>query len=127
MEEVKKERFEMIKNDELKQLLLDLNAVDKKRVEIIDLMTEKDKEHNLLLVERQKLIDKMKPIVNVEFIGKLGEFEVLANLDLDTDDAEQIKVKIVDEQQVWLEEKRKSKLPPPVENLVEEVAPVIEA
>jgi hypothetical protein len=127
MEEVKKERFEMIKNDELKQLLLDLNAVDKKRVEIIDLMTEKDKEHNLLLVERQKLIDKMKPIVNVEFIGKLGEFEVLANLDLDTDDAEQIKVKIVDEHQVWLEEKRKSKLPPPVENLVEEVAPVIEA
>ena len=117
-----KERFEMIKNDELKQLLIDLNNVDKKRVVLIDEMTAKDQEHSLLLVERQKLIDKMKPIVNMEFMGKLGEFEILANLDLDADDAEQIKVKIVDEQEVWLEEKRKSKNPAPVENLVDEVA-----
>lgn len=121
IEESKKERFEMIVNDELKGLLLELNSVDKKRVEIIDLMTEKDTEHNLLLVERQKLIEKMKPIVNMEFVGKLGEFEVLANLDLDKDDSEQIKVKIVDEHEVWLEEKRK-KTSAPVENLVEDIA-----
>lgn len=121
IEESKKERFEMIVNDELKGLLLELNSVDKKRVEIIDLMTEKDTEHNLLLVERQKLIEKMKPIVNMEFVGKFGEFEVLANLDLDKDDSEQIKVKIVDEHEVWLEEKRK-KTSAPVENLVEDIA-----
>ena len=117
-----KERFEMIKNDELKQLLIDLNNVDKKRVVLIDEMTTKDQEHSLLLVERQKLIDKMKPIVNMEFMGKLGEFEILANLDLDADDAEQIKVKIVDELEMWKEEKMKQKNPAPVENLVDEVA-----
>jgi len=65
---------------------------------------------NTELMVRQKIVDKMKPIVNAEFAGQLEEFEVLANVTTpEVDDGDNVQVKIVDEVEKFKEAKRKGK------------------
>lgn len=125
------ERIVKIANDELKDLLMELKTVEHKRKEVIDKAVALDaeiklveQEHGGLLTDRQKLIDKMKPIVDKEFEGKLEEFEIVANLDLEDESTNEISIKIIDEVEFYKEEKRKLKNK--VEDKVEEVAEVSE-
>jgi len=110
------ERIEKITNGELKELLMELKEVEHKRKYVIDKAVKLDaeiklvdQEHGGLLTDRQKLIDKMKPIVDKEFEGKLGEFEIVANLDLEDEATDEVTVKIIDEVEFYKEEKRKLK------------------
>lgn len=110
------ERIEKITNGELKELLMELKTVEHKRKDVIDKAVKLDaeiklvdQEHGGLLTDRQKLIDKMKPIVDKEFEGKLGEFEIVANLDLEDEAKDEVTVKIIDEVEFYKEEKRKLK------------------
>jgi hypothetical protein len=101
------ERIEKLESQELKDLLIELKEIDTKIVNLIEEKDEleKEKEKNLML--RQKIVDKMKPIVNGEYGLDLDEFEVIASVDL-TEEGE-ISVKIVDELETWKEKRRKSK------------------
>ena len=110
------ERIVKILNDELKDLLMELKVVEHKRKDVIETAVKLDaevklveQEHGELLTDRQKLIDKMKPIVDKEFDGKLEEFEIIANLDLEDESTNEISIKIIDEVEFYKEEKRKSK------------------
>lgn len=125
------ERIVKIANDELKDLLMELKTVEHKRKEVIDKAVKLDaeiklvdQEHGGLLTDRQKLIDKMKPIVDKEFEGKLEEFEIVANLDLEDEATNEISIKIIDEVEFYKEEKRKLKNK--VEDKEEKVAEVSE-
>jgi Fe-S oxidoreductase len=103
------ERIEIIDNAELGELLLDLKNVDKEIVELVEESEERQKTFESKTMIRQKIVDKMKPIVTELFDGKLEEFEQIANITLDEKSV--INVKIVDELEQWIEEKRKSKTP----------------
>lgn len=101
------ERKETIVNEELKDLLAELKAVDKNIVTMVEESEKAKNEFDKEVMIRQKLVDKMKPIVEETFKDKLGEFEILADLSL-TDDGN-VEVKIVDELEAWKENKRKAK------------------
>lgn len=103
------ERIEIIDNAELGELLLELKTVDKEIVTLVEESEERQKTFESKTMIRQKIVDKMKPIVTELFDGKLEEFETIANIILDEKSV--INVKIVDELEQWIEEKRKSKTP----------------
>lgn len=103
------ERIEIIESAELGELLLDLKTVDKEIVTLVEESEERQKTFESKTMIRQKIVDKMKPIVIELFDGKLDEFETIANITLDEKSV--INVKIVDELEQWIEEKRKSKTP----------------
>ena len=104
------ERIELIKNQELKDLLIELKAVDSEIVTMVDASEEAAKQFESKQMIRQKIVDKMKPIVNAEFVGKLGEFEVLANITLpEVHDDDTVEVKVIDEVERFVEGKRKAK------------------
>lgn len=103
------ERIEIIESAELGELLLDLKTVDKEIVTLVEESEERQKTFESKTMIRQKIVDKMKPIVTELFDGKLEEFEQITNITLDEKSV--INVKIVDELEQWIEEKRKSKTP----------------
>lgn len=108
--EIKSERIEVIKNQELKELLIELKEVDTEIVKMVESSEEAAKAFESKQMIRQKIVDKMKPIVNAEFVGKLGEFELLANITLpEVHDDDSVEVKIVDEVEKFIEGKRKAK------------------
>jgi hypothetical protein len=101
------ERKELIINEELKELLAELKAVDKNIVTMVEESEKAKNEFDKEVMIRQKFVDKMKPIVTDLFKEKLGEFEILADLSL-TDEGN-VEVKIIDELEAWKENKRKVK------------------
>jgi hypothetical protein len=101
------ERTEVIVNEDLKELLADLKVADKNIVEMVEQSEKAKAEFDKEIMIRQKLVDKMKPVVEELFKDKLSEFEILADLSL-TEEGE-IKVKIMDELELWKDAKRKSK------------------
>ena len=101
------ERIEIIESAELGELLLDLKTVDKEIVTLVEESEERQKTFESKTMIRQKIVDKMKPIVTELFEGKLDEFEQITNIILDEKSV--ITVKIVDELEQWIEEKRKTK------------------
>lgn len=101
------ERKETIVNEELKDLLAELKAVDKNIVTMVEESEKAKNEFDKEVMIRQKFVDKMKPIVTELFKDKLGEFEILADLSL-TDEGN-VEVKIIDELEAWKENKRKAK------------------
>lgn len=123
--ENKVERIEIIKNQELKDLLIELKQIDEEIVKMVEESEKAAQEFDSKTMIRQKIVDKMKPIVNTEFVGKLSEFEVLANITLpEVDNGDSVEVKIVDEVQKFIEAKRKAKEvhyeAPKADELVEE-------
>lgn len=112
--ENKAEREVVIENKELRDLIIELKEQDTKINGIVTAQEESRQEFDKEIMIRQKIVDKMKPLVNAEFAGQLGEFEVLANVTIsdesakDTDSLE-VTVKIVDEVQTFIEKKRKAK------------------
>ena len=101
------ERKETIVNEELKDLLAELKAVDKNIVTMVEESEKAKNEFDKEVMIRQKFVDKMKPIVTELFKDKLGEFEILADLSL-TDEGN-VEVKIVDELEAWKDAKRTAK------------------
>lgn len=104
------ERIETINNSELKALILELKAIDTTITEMVKASEEAQEKFNAEVMVRQKIVDKMKPIVNAEFVGKLSEFEVLANVTIpEVEDGDNVQVKIVDEVEKFKDSKRKGK------------------
>lgn len=101
------ERIDTIVHDELKELLVELKATDKDIVDQVNKSEEAKQLFDKTIMIRQKLVDKMKPIIELEYEDKLDEFEVLADLSL-TEEGE-INVKIVNELEMWKNNKRKAK------------------
>lgn len=101
------ERIEIIESAELNDLLIELKEVDKEIVTLVEESEERQKTFESKTMIRQKIVDKMKPIVTELFEGKLDEFEQITNIILDEKSV--ITVKIVDELEQWIEEKRKTK------------------
>lgn len=101
------ERTEVIVNEDLKVLLSDLKAVDKNIVDMVDESEKAKQNFDKEIMIRQKLVDKMKPVVEDLFKDKLDEFEVLADLSL-TENGE-INVKIANELEMWKDAKRNQK------------------
>ena len=58
------ERKETIVNDELKDLLAELKAVDKNIVTMVEESEKAKNEFDKEVMIRQKFVDKMKPIVH---------------------------------------------------------------
>jgi len=110
------ERFETISNEALVKLLTDLKAIEKEAADYFETIKEfiaqvsaaghkstpdeikKKAEINykdtLWQVERQVIIDAMKPIIVEAFDGKLEEYEEIATVELDKADATKVVVKI---------------------------------
>lgn len=108
--ESKAEKKVIIKNQELKDILLELKKVDDEIVELVKQSEDAKVVFDSKIMVRQKLVDSMKPIVNAEFTGQLGEFEVLANVTLPEDHSDDsVEVRIVDEVEMFKDKKRKSK------------------
>jgi len=108
--ENKAERIETITSPELKGLLVELKAVDTEITEMVSKSEEAQKLFDAKITVRQKIVDSMKPVVEEVFTGKLGEFEVLANITLpEVDAGDSVEVKIVDEVEKFKEGKRKAK------------------
>jgi len=101
------ERTEVIVNEDLKVLLADLKAVDKNIVDMVEESEKAKQNFDKEIMIRQKLVDKMKPVVEDLFKDKLDEFEVLADLSL-TENGE-INVKIANELEMWKDAKRNQK------------------
>ena len=101
------ERIEKIDNVELKDLLTELKSVDQEIVALVEESEKAQETFNTQTMIRQKIVDKMKPIVNELYDGKLGEFDVISNLTLS--DSGEVEVKIVDEMEVWINAKREQK------------------
>lgn len=101
------ERTEVIVNEDLKVLLAELKAVDKNIVDMVDESEKAKQNFDKEIMIRQKLVDKMKPVVEDLFKDKLDEFEVLADLSL-TEEGE-INVKIANELEMWKDAKRNQK------------------
>ena len=111
------ERFETISNETLVKLLKDLKAIEKEAADYFETIKEfiaqvsaqghkstpdeikKKAEINykdtLWQVERQVIIDAMKPIIVEAFDGKLEEYEEIATVELDKEDESKIVVKII--------------------------------
>lgn len=101
------ERFETVENEEIVELLKELKEVDTSISNMVTASEEaKDKFDSTLMI-RQKIVDKMKPIVEEQFDGLLDEFEVLTNVVLEEDGS--VNAKIVNELEAWKEHKRKAK------------------
>lgn len=104
------ERIVKLENQELKELILELKAIDTNIAKMVKDSEEAQEKFNSEIAIRQKIVDKMKPIVNAEFVGQLGEFEVLANVILpEVEEGNFVEVKIIDEVERFKEEKRKAK------------------
>ena len=110
------ERFETITNETLVKLLTDLKAIEKEAANYFDTIKEfiakvsaqgykstpdeikKKAEINykdtLWQVERQVIIDAMKPLIVEVFDGKLEEYEEIATVELDKEDSSKVIVKI---------------------------------
>lgn len=110
------ERFETINNEELVKLLKDLKVIEKEASDYFETIKDfiaqvsasghkstpdeikKKAEINykdtLWQVERQVIIDAMKPIVVAHFDGNLDEYEEVASVELDNEDDSKIVVKI---------------------------------
>lgn len=112
--ENKAEREVVIENKELRDLIIELKGINTNIADMVKASEESQQNFDKEVMIRQKIVDKMKPLVNAEFAGQLGEFEVLANVTIsdesakDTDSLE-VTVKIVDEVQTFIEKKRKAK------------------
>jgi len=111
------ERFETMSNETLVKLLTDLKAIEKEAADYFDTIKEfiakvsaqghkatpdeikKKAEINykdtLWQVERQVIIDAMKPIIVESFDGKLEEYEEIATVELDKEDESKVVVKII--------------------------------
>ncbi len=98
------ERTEVIVNEDLKVLLAELKEVDGNIVRMVEESEKAKQEFDKEVMIRQKLVDKMKPVVEGLFNDKLEEFEVLADLSL-TEEGE-VKVKIANELEMWKDAKR---------------------
>lgn len=112
--ETKAEREVVIENKELRDLIIELKAIDSNISEMVKASEEAQQNFDKEVMIRQKIVDKMKPLVNAEFAGQLGEFEVLANVTISDESAKdvdslEVTVKIVDEVQTFIEKKRKAK------------------
>lgn len=104
------ERIETVNSPELKELILELKEVDTNIADMVKASEDAQEAFNSKLMVRQKIVDKMKPIVNEQFVGKLSEFEVLANITLpEVEDGDNVQVKVVDEVERFKETKRKAK------------------
>lgn len=104
------ERVELVNNPELKELILELKQIDTNITEMVKKSEEAQELFNTEIMVRQKIVDKMKPVVNELFAGKLSEFEVLANVTLPEDaEGDSVEVKIVDEVEKFKDSKRKAK------------------
>lgn len=100
------ERYTNIINLELKELLIEFNSNEKLRQEQIDIVKEAEEKHNEMMVNRQKIVDKMKSITG-ELGIELGEFEIITDVTLEDDSDEEVKVKIVDQLEMAKEQLRK--------------------
>jgi hypothetical protein len=100
------ERYTNIINPELKELLIEFNSNEKLRQEQIDIVKESEEKHNEMMVNRQKIVDKMKSITG-ELGIELGEFEIITDVTLEDDNDEEVKVKIVDQLEMAKEQLRK--------------------
>lgn len=111
------ERFETITNETLVKLLTELKTIEKEAADYFDTIKEfialvssaghkstpdeikKKAEINykdtLWQVERQVIIDAMKPIIVEAFDGKLEEYEEIATVELDKEDESKVFVKII--------------------------------
>lgn len=104
------ERVVTINSPELKELILELKAIDTTIADMVKASEDAQEKFNTELMVRQKLVDKMKPLVNAEFAGMLEEFEVLANVTIpEIEDGNNVDVKIVDEVEKFKDAKRKAK------------------
>lgn len=112
--ENKAEREVVIENKELRDLIIELKGIDTNIADMVKTSEEHRELFDKEIMIRQKIVDKMKPLVNTEFAGQLGEFEVLANVTISDESAKdteslQVTVKIVDEVEMFKDKKRKAK------------------
>ena len=105
------ERYEVMHSEELKTYLEEVKAAEKIILETTDEMKKLEEKRGLALVDRSKVIEKMQPIVTEHFKGKLGEFEIITNVDIKDLATDEINVKIVDEIEVYKDAKRKERQP----------------
>lgn len=117
------ERFETVENEVLAGFLTKLKEVEKQANDYFETIKDfiatvntpghkstpdeirKKAEINykdtLWQVERQELVDAMKPVVAGLFEGKLNEYEEIASVELDDSDEKIVHVKIINALEEW--------------------------
>lgn len=84
----------IIKNEELKALLLEKKDLFDKGIKLTEDIEKLDAERNTVAMLSQKIKDKMMPIVDKEIKPNLKEFDVLDSIRLTNDD--EVEVVIID-------------------------------
>lgn len=119
------ERIITITSAELGELLMEHKKVGMEITETSKEITELDKKRQSLIVDFQKLNDKIKTLVEESTKGMLEKYETLLDANTDTDDTNIINVKVVDRlkfAQEQLDEELKHKdITEDAKNLMDEV------